>query len=251
MKKVALVALLVAAVASPAFAAQITISGNSDYRSGSGGEFNVVAADAAGAALLGDAVARGYVIGNGTNGTALGVGFANTTGFETFCLEASQYITLPGTYDVSISNGAKPGGAGGNGTIDNISIGTAYLYYQFATGNLAGAGYHYTPGASRAHSAAKLQKAIWFLEDEISLTPTQIQNNTFLQAAFGLYGTAADPYAKRDNNLFGVAVLNLGTAPGYGNQDQLILRVPDGGSTLMLLGGVLVGLGGLRLKFRG
>ena len=246
MKKVALVALLVAAVASPALAAQITISGNSNYRTGSGGEFNIVAADAAGAALLGDAVARGYVIGNGTNGTALGVG-VGVTGFETFCIEASQYITLPGTYDVSISNGAKPGGAGGNGTIDNISIGTAYLYYQFATGNLAG--YIYTPGTNRANSAAKLQDAIWFLEDEISLTSTQIQSNSFLQAAMTNYGTLADPYAKRDNNLFGVDALNLGTPPGYGNQDQLILRVPDGGTTLMLLGGALVGLGALRRKF--
>lgn len=244
-----------------AFAAQITITGNGNYRQGRGGEFNVRAADAAGAALIGDVVARGYVIAGGTtfgtaNGTAMeGValpgGFG--LGFETFCIEINQFISLPGTYDASISLGARPGGAGGDGTVDNISIGTAFLYSQFAAGSLAG--YTYANGSGRAASAENLQKAIWFMEDEIDLGTAGGIANIFLNAVITQFGSLIS--GQIDNNIFDVAALNLGARPGFARQDQLIMHdngfsipdpvpVPDGGMTVMLLGLGLTGLGLMR-----
>jgi hypothetical protein len=232
---------------SEAFAGKITISGDNNYRQGSGGEFNVVANDAAGAALLGAATARGYV-SSGANGTAIGSGIYASTGFETFCIEVGQFISLPGTYDASISDGAKPGGPGGNGTIDRIGIGTAYLYSAFATMTLSS--YNYTPGSGRAADAALLQQAIWYLENEISLTGGQIAANKFLSATTGFlgaitkYGAAVFDDA---NGQFGVGALNLGAPPGFVSQDQLIM-VPDGGATLILLGAALSGLGLIRRR---
>ena len=254
--------LLLSWCAANASAAQITISGDGDYRAGSGGEFNVRAADASGAALLATADLGSYTTLNGTvvgtaNGTRMNAGFGGQIGFETFCLEVNQFISLPGTYDASISLGARPGGVGGNGTIDLISIGTAYLYSQFAAGSLAG--YTYVNGGSRSASAVMLQTAIWFLEDEISLSAAQIAANVFLSGASGaitLYGTPTGVGvggARADNNVFDVAALNLGGPPGFDKQDQLILfdnnfHVPDGGVTVMLLGMVLTGLRLMRRK---
>ena len=53
--------------------------------------------------------------------------------------------------------------------------------------------------------------------------------------------------------LYDVAVLNLGSYPDYPKQDQLVisrsgLSVPDGGTTLLLMGVALGGLSMLRRK---
>ena len=254
---VAAVALLLSWSGVNAFAAQITISGNGDYRAGNGGEFNIRAYDAGGETLLAPNLGV-YTTVNGTtvgtaDGTRMNAGYNGQIGFETFCIEVNQFIAfVPGHYDATISLGAKPGGAGGgSGGIDLISIGTGYLYSRFASGALAADGYVYASGGSRAASAVMLQKAIWFMEDEITLAAAGGGGNIFLNALNAQYGSLAAAHA--DNNVFKVAALNLGGPPGYANQDQLILHdngfhVPDGGMTVMLLGMALTGLGLMRRK---
>jgi hypothetical protein len=256
------------ALAPSAFAAQITINGYAGYRAGSGGEFNVRAADAGGEALLAPSLGLGYTIANTTlvgtaDGTRMNAGSGGQIGFESFCIEHNEYITLPGTYSASISLGAVYGGVAGGidhdsnpltPTTDLISVGTAYLYEQFAKGNLAG--YTYTHGSLRQASAVKLQEALWYLEDEISLTAAQKAANTFLSAAITLYGDGTGVGvggAKANNTIWNVAALNLGGVAPNQKQDQLILRdngfsVPDGGLTLMLMGLSLSGLALLRRK---
>ena len=269
------VAALVVASSSNAFATKITISGNDRYRAGEGGEFNVRAADADAKALIGDVLTRGYIVTNGTTiGTADGTAMGGNalpgdfgTGFETFCIEKNEFINLPGTYEASISRGSIYGGKAGGidddsdpltPTTDYISVGTAYLYNAFATGALTG--YTYTDGAGRAASAVKLQEAFWYLEDEISLNAGQIAANPFLSAAIALYGVGTGVGvggAKANNTIWDVAALNLGGIDPNQKQDQLILHVfeepsppavPDGGTTLVLLGLSLGGLGYLRRK---
>jgi len=244
---------LLVACSSNALAGTITISGDSDYRAGLGGEFNVRAADAGGAALL-SALSGGYTTFNGTvvgtaDGTRMNAGFGGAIGFQTFCIEYNEYISLPGTYEATISDGAIAGGVGGGvdpdgggplPSTDLISKGTAYLYSQFATGGLSDDGYTYANGATRAASAVRLQEAFWYLEDEITLNAAQVAANTFLQLAFSTFGSATEAKAN-SNGLFGVRVLNLG-----GNQDQLIM-VPDAGLTAVLLA---FGLGGVALMRR-
>jgi hypothetical protein len=102
----------------------------------------------------------------------------------------------------------------------------------------------------------KLQEALWYLEDEISLTAAQKAANTFLSAAITLYGDGTGVGvggAKANNTIWNVAALNLGGVAPNQKQDQLILRdngfsVPDGGLTLMLMGLSLSGLALLRRK---
>jgi hypothetical protein len=191
---------------------------NSNYRVGSGGEFNWIP--------------------NGGNPDGFGAGYAPSTllgsGFESFCIQVGEHIGFGGTYEYAISSHAL----GPTGT-DEISKGTAWLYSQFATGTLAG--YNYTPGAGRATSAGALQNAIWYLEGEIANPGA----NIFLTAAYGAFINEAG--AKLDaSGAYGVYALNLGpvgTKSDWSNQDQLIYRgVPDGGMTVVLLGLGLLGL---------
>jgi hypothetical protein len=162
-------------------------------------------------------------------------------GFQSFCLEHNEYFT-PGHayYTYNLSYGAINGGLSG-GNPDPVSIGTAYLYSQFASGSLAG--YNYLSG--RLASAMSLQNAIWYLEGELQLTTQQVQGNAFLQdvlTRFGNYqyngvrGATADA-----NGGYGVHVLNVwdGRNPC---QDQLIYIPTPEPVTLFLYGFGLIGL---------
>jgi VPDSG-CTERM motif len=174
-------------------------------------------------------------------------------GFQTFCLEYNEHVGVPATYNASISGGAISGGIGAVNGTDLISMGTAYLYSQFAAGTLVG--YDYTVGALRAASAGALQAAFWFLEQEITLGDALIAANPFLGLLGITTSTDADIAAQRadSNGAYDVAVLNLGTSPGYPNQDQLVIArpgqsVPDGGTTLLLMGVALGGISMIRRK---
>ena len=263
LKRGLLATVLLAGIATTADAGQIRISGHTDYRDGTGGEFNVRGHDAAGAALIADALTYGYFFAPGSqtvgsaNGTKMFVD--NVLGFQTFCIEMTEHIALDGIYDAQISTGALSGGVGGvdpDGAgplpkTDLISVGTAYLYSNFATGQLPT--YTYTNGAGRGDDAELLQQAIWYLEDELSLTSSQKAANRFLTnsvyGALTLFGDGTGVGvggAKANNTLYNVGVLNLSSSTG-GKQDQLI-NLPDGGVTSMLLGLALGGLAVLRRK---
>ena len=192
-----------------------------DYGSrhfGDGGEFNASSADFAPAAM-------GYA-----PQTTYNAGHPNT-GFETFCVEYNEHFTPGSTLYYGISQGAVNGGISG-GNPDLISRGTAWLYLQFATHNLTG--YDYSTMGNSNTSARDLHAAIWFLEGEGGA------NNQFVQLAMNTLGAN---YSLDNNGYYGVGVLNLWSDSNHTQpaQDQLML-VPDGGSTVMLLGLGLLGL---------
>ena len=181
---------------------------------GNGGEFNASSADFVPATM-------GYAAAATFNG-----------GFETFCVEANEHFFPGSTYYYSISQGTINGGVSG-GNPDPISMGTAWLYLNFAQGTLAG--YNYSTGPLGNASAGALQATIWWLEGE-GANP----NNTFSTLVMSLPN-----YLNDNNGYYGVGVLNLWSDINhtYMAQDQLILfDVPDGGSTAMLLGLGFLGL---------
>jgi len=222
-------AALFVAVTSIASANSLTITQYGQYSFSDGGEFTVTSADAKLQAI--QSLYNTKAIVNG--------------GFEVFCLEDNQFFKSGASYSYAISDAAIPGGvSGGINGRDPVSLGSAWLYSQFAAGTLAN--YDYTLGAGRQNSAGLLQKAIWSLEDEI--TTETVSNNIFLQAAATQYGSVNA--AKTDNNgSFSVGAINLGN--NAENQDQIVLRqVPDGGVTIALFGAALFGLGIMRKRFR-
>jgi hypothetical protein len=212
--------LLLGIFLNSATADQVTTTGAPDgfgpFKVASGGEYTV-APDAPIAALLGaySPFARDYV----SRGT-----------FQTFCVERDEYISPNMTYDVTFNNVTVFTGT-------PLSVGAAYLYQQFATGNLQ---YDYAnvPPGSRTtsfNSAYTLQHAIWYYMGQYSYE----SNNPYDQLVNGMFGLGA---FAADNGAHGVQVLNLwvpGQAhdPAHASQDVLIYNpVPE--PTMFALSGL-------------
>lgn len=176
--------------------------------------------------------------------------------YNTFCLEVSETMNYGPYYSYyvnDVSGSAIKGGQDYGNTTPNsdpISVGTAYLYYNFYMGSLAG--YNFTNPTLRTASANALQTAIWYLEDEISLTDPQIGGNTFLQAVITQFGSIAN--AQLDNSIYSVAAVNI-TNSSYPysttRQSCLIAEemvVTPEPLTVSLLGLGILGLGLMRRK---
>jgi hypothetical protein len=220
-------------------AMQVTLMDDtSQYSYSNGGEFRAVP----NSALLSQVDLNAYSASAGTTGTISQGTDGNSWGynsgmighvyFQTFCVEYNEEFTPGTTYSVGISSRAMYGSQPPLG--DPISIGTAWLYSQFAAGTLAGYSYTYgtqTGQRATATSAGALQQAIWWLEGE--------QNgarNSFIDTAEkALYsghtgGVYDDMIRANANGAYDVAVLNLG-APGE-VQDQLVIAVPEPSTVL-------------------
>jgi hypothetical protein len=160
-------------------------------------------------------------------------------GFETFCIEETEYFAPPASYNVALNSGAVSGCVNlGHGSpivagFDPLSLGTCWLYSQFARGILANYDYNNVTAGGRNGSAANLQATIWWLEDEAAAPAAA---NPFYQAVIAQF---ANPQADAPvGGTYGVQAMNLtGGPPGYGlNQDMLVVPEP----TTLLAGALLL-----------
>ncbi len=162
-------------------------------------------------------------------------------GFQTFCLEASEdWAANPAGFTVDPV--AKIGGGGINP--DPISLGTEWLYDQFSRGVLLPTDYDYIVGAGRAGDAYQLQMAFWWLEDEIT---ADLSGNSFVQLAAAALGKTPNDLKDNAVGAYPVAVINFTDVTGAPRQSMLV-RVPDGGVTVLLLGLSLVGIAAIRRR---
>lgn len=171
-------------------------------------------------------------------------GAASGQTFETFCLERNEYFNPGAALTVAaVSYAAVNGGLGG-GNPDLISNETAWLYTQFWNNALSG----YTGNTASANS---LQRAIWFLENEI--TPTDVVGGLSYNSDATAQGWVADAIAAGWTNVHQVRVLNLKNANGSFSQDQLyITPIPEPEAYAMLLAGLgLMGFVARRRKLNG
>src|SRR6266496_3236127 len=112
-------AALLLGAAINAKANSLTITQSSQYSYSDGGEFTVTSNDAQIQGLLGLYNSKAIVNG----------------GFEVFCLEYNQSFYSGASYSYAFSDAAIPGGvAGGVNGRDPVSLGSAWLYSQFAGG---------------------------------------------------------------------------------------------------------------------
>lgn len=128
-------------------------------------------------------------------------GATNAMGqFLTFCLEKNVPFVPGGLHNTTISTKT-----GGNGQEDPISAKTAYLYFNFRMGTLAG----YTAG--NLADGLALQEAIWALENEMNAPAPGV--NKFYDLALKSNWT----------DIGMVRVLQIGNPDGSCGQDQLTL----------------------------
>lgn len=168
--------------------------------------------------------------------------------YASFCLEINEVFSPGVTYNAVLNNAAVNGGTGSPTVgFDVLSIGTAFLYEQFALGKLEGfAGTNFKYGDT--NWAEKLQKTIWWLENEHDGADYYYN---YFETLFSLAGIT-DPRA--DYTGSAVKVLNLTEVVDgqiIKRQDQLVYlgSVPDGGATVALLGLSMGGIALLRRKF--
>jgi hypothetical protein len=195
-----------------------------------------------------------YSYANGGEFTAATTGLGT---FQTFCIEYNEEFGPGNKYDYKENTGAVAGGAGANAidpntglAMDNISIGTAYLYSQFRNGGLV---------ISTAAQAGQVQNAIWYLENEINLTQLSTMNGVDGTYYYNLAktGTSTTDTTVFNDSLgaYDVIALNLFngaySTPVQGpngkiynlNQDQLAIdpgftQVPE--PTTMIAGALLL-----------
>jgi hypothetical protein len=171
-----------------------------------------------------------------TNGGLFNVVTSANGSFGTFCIETSEFLSFGTTYFYEISTSALYNNAPGNS--DPISLGTAYLFAFYQT--ISGAGI--TPYANDAAHNDLIQQAIWYFESEGGGSA-----NVYTAAVIAILGAS---YSSDANGAYGVYAMNLNDydpATFAGRHQDLLVQVPDGGLTVMLLG---LGLGGFALLSR-
>jgi hypothetical protein len=239
MKKLCMMLSLVVVMAASNLFASLSVTlidNTSSYSKGLGGEFRAVGNSGLDSLVNWSAYSTktSGKVSSTTDGSSWGYnsGLKGDEYFQTFCLEASVSFTPGVSYNVSISQDAVYP----NTPPDPISIGTAWLYSQFAAGTLSGYNYTYGNAANgRTTSAGLLQQAIWWLEGETGGVRDSFINTVEI-ALYGASGTNQDKLVVGNaNGKYGVYALDLGP-PGYA-QDQLII-VPE--PATMLAGTLLL-----------
>ena len=160
--------------------------------------------------------------------------------FQTFCIESQITFNNGGTYNYTMSQTDHAG--------HPLTWGAAWLFAQFTAGTLPG--YDYTFGPGRINSAGGLQAAIWDLQ--LQTVPSgfgavSVQRANDLALANAAATLAGHSMFDAANGAFNVDVLSLSDVNGAPVQDWL--AVPDSGTTIALLGFVLVGIESVRRKF--
>ena len=179
--------------------------------------------------------------------------------FQTFCVETDEFVdtgmriwgseAAVATPDVYGSGSHAWNGGANSTTGDDLDPRTAYLYTQFATGQLSGYAYTGTVnGLDRNQTAGALQRTIWYLEDEVENFTSKfmdVELNSAQQTLTLSWLVEANTVNWKD--IGNVRVLQLYKGTSALKQDQLYLQeIPVPGA--VLLG--LLGLSAAGIKLR-
>jgi hypothetical protein len=174
--------------------------------------------------------------------------------FQTFCIETDEFVDsgmrIWGSEE--FLNGDQPGShawnGGANSTVgDDLNPYTAYLYTQFATGQLTEYAYAgIVNGLDRSETAGALQRTFWYLEEEVMDLTSSFMGVTLTGSQLTLANNWLAEAANFDwKDIGNVRVLQLYKGTCSLKQDQLFL-VPVPGA--VLLG--MIGLSAAGLKLR-
>lgn len=183
--------------------------------------------------------------------------YGGNTGFETFCIETGVEFSPGSTYHYTLGNISQPVPVDGVGSATPLSYGTAWLYYEFATGNLGN--FNYTYGSGREADDNLLQAAIWAFQggQTYGSYPNGGAGNIYYDAAVSALGGVANADGAYNGTTVQIIQMWVNANDTGAAQNQLVLTgntppvphpTPDGGLTVILLGGALAGMQVLRRK---
>lgn len=135
-----------------------------------------------------------------------------TGAFPTFCIETTVDFNPGDPYYYSLSQTDSQG--------RSLSLGAAYLYYLFATGNLNYAYYNNSPG--RVADAFQLQAALWYLQGGQSYggyPNVLLGTDPYFNLATGPFGSVAGAMAP-SGGAYGVYILDLWSNPNDTGPDR-------------------------------
>jgi hypothetical protein len=211
---------------------------------------------------------NGAVQGTSSNGGEFSIWKQVSGGWEfiakTFCLESNEFFSLGESLKVGAVSGSSFFNGANPPTADPLDSTTKFLYDSYMQGTLSSFGLGYQYG--NADSADALQKAIWSIEGERTLTGTG--NDTLAQSLINYANTqvAANPtrsYPVLVLNLFAIdtpdALINAfnpldsstwAALQSYRKQDQLYYAPEPASLTIFVLGLTLAGANRIRSRFR-
>lgn len=149
--------------------------------------------------------------------------------FFTFCLEFTEHITLPGTYNYTLSDKAMNGGGGPNP--DPLSKATMWLYYQAVSGGYTSVLSTALGAYNAANTGWYIQEAIWFLEEERD--STLIDAKSLALANYAATNQNWDALYSLGHRVY---AMNLTSATGQLKQDQLAYMPTPEPASILLVG---------------
>jgi len=226
-KTVALIASF-ALVATGAFANSVILTPGLLTGGNQGGEFTATSVTLSNASYAASA----------RTGSTIGLGGS----FETFCMAYDQEFSYSETLGYTLANHTSDPSA-----IQSLTVGTAYLYSQFAKGAIT------FTGSTAVADMTNFQLALWWLQQSpgapgLGLTAYS-SLNSYEQLVYNLFGGEAGAQAAAGTSNYGVSIIVTTHSNGTYSQPQLYYSVPDQAATLALLGLALMGLVGFRRRF--
>ena len=149
---------------------------------------------------------------NNAYGDAINVNSSGLGTFTSFCLNSTVYAWSGTTYNYVSSDTVTPANSGGPA---NVTLGTAWLYSEFGSGDLASYGFVY----GNANSANQLQQAIWYFQGSSGGV-----NNAFVVDAQTAVGAGNSTNAS--GGAYGVFALTL-TDANRGYAQPILGMVPE------------------------
>lgn len=153
--------------------------------------------------------------------------------FETWCVQTTVEFSPGGTYSYDLVQTDTQG--------HNLALGTAWLYNQFLNGGLT---------VASPTDAELFQSAIWWLQGKQTESGFLDggAGNKYYDLASTTLAALGEDLTSASNGAYGVSIMQMYIPNTTTPAQAQLARIPDGGTTVLLLGVALMGIAAFRRR---